>query len=145
MPREPRWARDGPSRRAPGAMMERGHPPQAGRMQGARPFGYFWRGRPSGQLPKVTRRKGGTVSASTTATVSDQNPRIGRINRFRLRLSTGLLRAIRLMSGLEDCAGMTQATKPMALIATTAFTYTPLLGIAVRAHPMDHLLIAGMH
>jgi hypothetical protein len=49
------------------------------------------------------------------------------------------------MSGLEDCAGMTQATKPMALIATTAFTYTPLLGIAVRAHPMDHLLIAGMH
>ncbi|RJG13179.1 hypothetical protein D3879_07910 [Pseudomonas cavernicola] len=34
MPREPRWARDGPSRRAPGATMERGNPPQAGRMPG---------------------------------------------------------------------------------------------------------------
>ena len=26
-----------------------------------RPFGYFWLGRQSGRLPKVTRRKGGTI------------------------------------------------------------------------------------
>ena len=45
-------------------------------MQGARPFGYFWRGRPSGQLPKVTRRKGGTV---------------GPGHRLSQRLGTGLL------------------------------------------------------
>ena len=30
MPRETRWARDGPSRRAPGAMMERGNPAAGG-------------------------------------------------------------------------------------------------------------------
>ncbi len=33
-----------------------------GRTPGARPFGYFWLGRHSGRLPKVTRRKGGTLS-----------------------------------------------------------------------------------
>src|SRR3990167_7182430 len=40
---------------------ERGTPTRSGRMQGARTFAYFWRGRPSGRLPKVSRRKGGTA------------------------------------------------------------------------------------
>jgi hypothetical protein len=44
--------------------MERGSPTQSGRMQGARLLAYFWRGRPSGCLPKVNRRKGGTVKPS---------------------------------------------------------------------------------
>ncbi|WP_218567010.1 hypothetical protein, partial [Pseudomonas sp. Leaf98] len=30
---------------------------------GHRPFGYFWLGRHSGRLPKVTRRQGGTLSS----------------------------------------------------------------------------------
>ena len=77
--------------------MERGNPPQAGRMQGARSFGYFWRGRPSGQLPKVTRRKGGTV-------------RPGR--RLSQRLGTGLREKFRLMSSLDNHAGMRQPSLP---------------------------------
>ncbi|PKM23797.1 MAG: hypothetical protein CVV09_18605 [Gammaproteobacteria bacterium HGW-Gammaproteobacteria-13] len=76
MPREPRWARDGPSRRAPGAMMGRltRRVSEANqversetRIQGARLFAYFWRGRPSGRLPKVSRRKGETQRSGVTA------------------------------------------------------------------------------
>ncbi len=43
MPRETRWAKDGPSRRAPGMAMERTNPARsAGPYVGARPFGFFW-------------------------------------------------------------------------------------------------------
>ena len=41
-PRQPRWAMDGPSRRAHGAGPERGTPERSeGRTQGRKRFGYF--------------------------------------------------------------------------------------------------------
>src|SRR5690606_32657690 len=56
MPREPRWARDGPSRRASGTAMERTNPERsAGPDVGARPFGSFW-----GDCQKEPAQQGGT-------------------------------------------------------------------------------------
>ena len=52
-------AMDGRSRRAHGAMPDCGHaePRRGTEWWGKSPFGYFW-----GSFPKVTRRKGGTLS-----------------------------------------------------------------------------------
>lgn len=52
----------------PEGRAKRINPTKSGRTPGARPFAYFWRGRPSGRLPEVTRRKGGTdIKNNTTA------------------------------------------------------------------------------
>ncbi len=85
---------------APGAMMERGNGAKRSnsrrlarrvseanqversetRMQGARPFAYFWRGRPSGRLPKVSRHKDETQRSGVTA-VGWPAGRAQRVNR----------------------------------------------------------------
>src|SRR5262245_44084908 len=52
MPREACGARDGPSRRAPGATMERGNPGAAGAGCRGKPFWFLL-----GRLPKETRRE----------------------------------------------------------------------------------------
>jgi len=63
MPQEPRWARDGPSRRAPGMAMERTHPERsAGPHAGARPFGSFW-----GDCQKEPAQQGGTNAPSNSS------------------------------------------------------------------------------
>ena len=53
MPREPRWARDGPSRRAPGTSPERGNPGAAGAGCRGKTFWFLL-----GRLPKGTRPAG---------------------------------------------------------------------------------------
>ena len=55
-----------------------------------------------GQLPKVTRRKGGTVRSD---------------RRLSQRLGTGLLRPLRLMSGFDNHAGMKHGSQACLLIS----------------------------
>ncbi|AYG07585.1 hypothetical protein D7M10_10995 [Pseudomonas fluorescens] len=62
---------DGPARRPPKSMSDDGHtePGRGAEWWGKSPFGYFW-----GSFPKVSRRKGGTLSGRDRSNGYVHNP-----------------------------------------------------------------------
>ena len=78
MPRERRWAKDGPSTRAPGTMMERTNPERSGGPDGgASPFGSFWGAGHPGDCQKEPAQQGGTNASTNPKISSGTNKRRG--------------------------------------------------------------------